>query len=210
MKRSLFSYVVVAMALLFGCVASAGAQTKEAKKDAKKRVKELKKEGWKLMTSTYSMEYVILEYNSYMAEDPENRIALTGIAIGQNPKVGRDNATMNAVTNYAGRAASQVVGKMKSIAQSTASEVSDEIDKFGEAYEIGVNTKITGIVKQHFILYRDLGDGTYEYNVYLSIDESQARQLREEAAQQAAEQAKLKSLSQEVEDFIGQPVEADY
>ena len=47
MKRS-FAFFALVCAILFGCVATAGAQSKALKKDVKKRVKELKKEGWNL------------------------------------------------------------------------------------------------------------------------------------------------------------------
>ena len=41
MKRS-FAFFALVCAILFGCVATAGAQSKALKKDVKKRVKELK------------------------------------------------------------------------------------------------------------------------------------------------------------------------
>lgn len=207
MKRIL-TYAMLVMAVLFGSVASVSAQSKAAQKDAKKRVKELKKEGWTLMTSTHTMEYEMTQYNAYMEED-DNRVALTGIAIGKNNKIGRDNAIMNAITSYASRAASQVTGKMKSLMSSDVSDTADEIDKFGAAYEVGVNTKLQSIVKQHFIIYREDSNGNKEYNAYLSLDETQARKAREEAAEEARRSAALKTLSEQVSEFIGEPVEAD-
>ena len=45
MKRS-FAFFALVCAILFGCAATAGAQSKALKKDVKKRVKELTKEGW--------------------------------------------------------------------------------------------------------------------------------------------------------------------
>ena len=42
MKRS-FAFFALVCAILFGCVATAGAQSKALKKDVKKRVKELKR-----------------------------------------------------------------------------------------------------------------------------------------------------------------------
>ena len=49
---------------------------------------------------------------------------------------------MNGITSYASRAKAQVVGKMKRLMSSEASSTpEEEIDKFGAAYESGVNTK---------------------------------------------------------------------
>jgi hypothetical protein len=40
-----------------------------------------------------------------------NDLVLTGIAVGKNPKIGRENAMMNGITSYASRAKAQVVGR---------------------------------------------------------------------------------------------------
>ena len=204
MKRS-FAFFALVCAILFGCAATAGAQSKALKKDVKKRVKELTKEGWKpLASSAFS------KYRTYLEEDPENRIELVGIAIGKNVKIGRENAIMNGITSYASRAKAQVVGKMKGLMSSEASSTpEEEIDKFGAAYESGVNTKIAGLVKQHLVLVKENKDGSKEFNVYMSIDEAKAKKAREEAALAAKKQAALGVLSQQVEEFIGEPVEAE-
>ena len=204
MKRS-FAFFALVCAILFGCTATAGAQSKALKKDVKKRVKELTKEGWKPLASSSTLEYAFSKYRTYLEEDPENRIELVGIAIGKNVKIGRENAIMNGITSYASRAKAQVVGKMKE-ASSTPEE---EIDKFGAAYESGVNTKIAGLVKQHLVLVKENKDGSKEFNVYMSIDEAKAKKAREEAALAAKKQAALGVLSQQVEEFIGEPVEAE-
>ena len=87
MKRS-FAFFALVCAILFGCVATAGAQSKALKKDVKKRVKELKKEGWKPLASSSTLEYAFSKYRTYLEEDSENRIELVGIAIGKNVKQG--------------------------------------------------------------------------------------------------------------------------
>lgn len=201
---------MLVLAVLFGGVASVSAQSKALEKDVKKRVKELKKEGWKLQASATTLDYAMLKYRMYLEEDEENRIPLTGIAEGKNLKIGRENAIMNGITSYAGRAKAQVVGKMKSLMSSDAAAVSEEeIDKFGAAYEAGVNTKISGLVKQHFVLIRDMDNGKKEFNVFMSIDETQAKKAREEAALEAKKKTALGDLSEQVKDFIGEPVEAE-
>lgn len=56
MKRS-FAFFALVCAILFGCAATADAQSKALKKDVKKRVKELTKEGWKPLASSSTLEY---------------------------------------------------------------------------------------------------------------------------------------------------------
>ncbi len=185
-------------------------QEKALQKDVKKRVKELKKAGWEPLASTQTLDYALLKYRTYIESDEENRIPITGIAIGRNNKIGRENAIHSGVTSYAGRAKAQVVGKMKSVLSSDANNSSqEEIDRFGAAYESGVNARISGLVKEHFVLVRTAKDGSKEYNVFMSIDESAARKAREEAARSAKEKTSLGDLSEMVDDFIGEPVELE-
>jgi hypothetical protein len=185
-------------------------QEKALQKDVKKRVKELKKAGWEPLASTQTLDYALLKYRTYIESDEENRIPITGIAIGRNNKIGRENAIHSGVTSYAGRAKAQVVGKMKSVLSSDANNSSqEEIDRFGAAYESGVNARISGLVKEHFVLVRTAKDGSKEYNVFMSIDESAARKAREEAARSAKEKTSLGDLSEMVDDFIGEPVEPE-
>ncbi|MDR1003565.1 MAG: hypothetical protein LBL97_00935 [Prevotellaceae bacterium] len=170
-------------------------------------MKQLEKEGWKLQASTQTLTYAITKFRTYLEEDPENRIEIVGIAEGRNEKT-RENAVANGIANYATRAAVQVVGKLKALfAQDTAT--GEEIDKFGAAYEIGVNTRIKALVKQHFVLVKTDKNGNKVFNAFLSLDESQARKAREEAAREAAEKAKLTNLSEQVKEFIGEPVPAE-
>lgn len=202
--------VACAMVFASGEITIINAQSKELKKDVKKRAKELKKDGWTMLASTTTLEYSLTKYRMYMEEDEKNRIALTGISVGSNVKIGRENAIMNGITSYASRAKAQVVGKMKSLLSSDATSVSEaEIDKFGAAYESGVNAKIQQLVKLHFVLVKEIGDGKKEFNAYMSIDEAVAKKAREEAALEAKKQTALEDLSQQVEEFIGEPVPAE-
>ena len=185
-------------------------QTKAIEKDAKKRCKELKKAGWEPLASTTTLEYAMIKYRTYIESDEDNRVPITGIAIGRSNKIGRENAIHSGVASYAQRAKAQVVGKVKSVMSSDSHNVSqEEIDKFGAAYEAGVNTKMSGLVKEHFALVRTAKDGSKEFNVFMSIDEAKARKAREDAARAAKEKSHLGTLSEMVDEFIGEPVEAD-
>lgn len=184
--------------------------SKAIEKDVKKRCKELKKQKWEPLASTSTMEYSMTKYRKYLAADEENRIPITGIAQGKNNKIGRENAVNNGISNYAQRAAAHIVGKLKSVMSSDGHNVSSEdIDKFGAAYQAAVNTKLSGLVKEHFALYRTGKDGMKEYNVFMSLDETQARKAREEANKLAAEQARLDQISKMADDFIGETVEGE-
>mgnify|MGYP001051452839 CR=1 FL=1 len=211
--KKIIAIITTMLLLMVGNVDAVSAQQltkqqeKALQKDVKKRVKELKKAGWEPLASTQTLDYALLKYRTYIESDEENRIPITGIAIGRNNKIGRENAIHSGIASYAGRAKAQVVGKMKSVVSSDANNNSqEEIDRFGAAYESGVNARISGLVKEHFVLVRTAKDGTREYNVFMSIDETAARKAREEAARSAKEKTALGDLSQMVEEFIGEPV----
>lgn len=208
MKKS-FMYLMLVFAVLFGAVASVGAQSKALEKDVKKRVKELKKEGWTLQASASTLDYALLKYRMYLEEDEVNRIALTGIATAKNVKVGRESAIMNAITSYAARAKANVVGKAKSIEGQNISTQGEDLDKFAAAYEAEVSARIGSLIRQHFSLVKENADGTKEFNVFLSLDETAAKKAREEAALAAQNKLALEGISQEVRDFIGEPVPAE-
>lgn len=211
--KKIIAIITTMLLLMVGNVDAVSAQQltkqqeKALQKDVKKRVKELKKAGWEPLASTQTLDYALLKYRTYIESDEENRIPITGIALGRNNKIGRENAIHSGIASYAGRAKAQVVGKMKSVVSSDANNNSqEEIDRFGAAYESGVNARISGLVKEHFVLVRTAKDGTREYNVFMSIDETAARKAREEAARSAKEKTALGDLSQMVEEFIGEPV----
>ena len=178
MKKS-FMYLMLVFAVLFGAVASVGAQSKALEKDVKKRVKELKKEGWTLQASASTLDYALLKYRMYLEEDEANRISLTGIATAKNVKVGRESAIMNAITSYAARAKANVVGKAKSIEGQNISTQGEDLDKFAAAYEAEVSARIGSLIRQHFSLVKENADGTKEFNVFLSLDETAAKKARE-------------------------------
>lgn len=153
-----------------------------SEKDVKKRVKELTKEGWKPLASSSTLEYAFPSTARIWRKIRKPHRA-GRYCHRQECKIGRENAIMNGITSYASRAKAQVVGKMKGLMSSEASSTpEEEIDKFGAAYESGVNTKIAGLVKQHLVLVKENKDGSKEFNVYMSIDEAKAKKAREEAA----------------------------
>ncbi len=215
MKRILGIFALVAALLVGGTVAVQAREltkqeVKEIEKDVKKRCKQLEKAGWEPLASTTTLNYAMMKYRKYLAEDEDNRIALVGIASGRNPKIGRENAIHAGIASYASRAKAQVVGRAKSVLSNDSHNASEEeIDKFGAAYEAGVNAKMGALVKEHFTIVRTNKDGSKEFNVFMSLDESAARQVREEARRDAEERTQLEVISDMTKEFIGEPVAAE-
>lgn len=184
------------------------AQSKALIKDSKKEAKQLQKDGWKMLTGSGTLEYANLKFRT-LCEENDEIIALFGLAEGSNVKIGTQNATFAALTDYASKASSQVIGKMKGLSMANNSESQiDETDKFGAAYEIAVKKRIQGLVKTHFVLVQS-ANGRKMFRAYLSIDESKARKAREKAAEDARVSAGMKQLTDDVKEFIGESVNMD-
>ena len=60
--KKCFMYFVMLLTMAFGASVTVSAQSKAVQKDAKKRVKELKKEGWTLLGSTSTLEFALTKY----------------------------------------------------------------------------------------------------------------------------------------------------
>ncbi len=213
MKR-LFTIITLIVALFTGNSYDAAAQRlsnkelKEIEKESKKRCKQLKKEGWEPVALTITFERAMIKFNTYIAQDEENHIPLIGIAVGSNPKIGRENAMYSAIANYAARANAQVTGKLKSTMSSDMYGNSlQEIDRFGAEYESAVSARIGGLIKEHFTIMRETKTGAKEFNIYMSIDETEARKARKAAALEAQRRAKLETANLISEEFINQPVD---
>lgn len=214
MKKLFSIFTAVALLFCFGAT-TVNAEVRELtkseqkaiEKDSKNRAKELKKEGWRPLASTSTLEFQLVKYRKYLAQDEDNRISIVGIALSSNNKIGRDNAMSAGIANYAVRAKAQVIGKLKSVMSSDFNNVTkDEIDRFGAAYEAAVNVHISSLVKEHFVLIRDDKGGMNEYNVFMSLDETEAKQAREQALREARQQSELGDLSNVVENFINEEV----
>lgn len=208
MKRRLLNLLLI-IAMIFGGTTMVCAQSKALKKDIKKTAKELKKDGWQLLANATTLEYALTKYRTYIEGDEDNRIAITGIAEGRNPKIGRENAIMNGISSYAARAKAQVAGKLKSVISSEQVDVTqEEIDNFCAAYEMEVNTQLSGLVKQHFVLVRNNGNKK-DFQVYMSLDESVAKKARETAGRRAQQNEALKGISEQVNTVVAEKVEEE-
>ena len=100
--------------------------------------------------------------------------------------------------------ASNVTGKLKTIVSSDATSGVDvqEIDKFGAAFESKVKQKLNGLVKTTFTI-RKKDANNYRYEVYMWIDRTAAAREAAVIAKETMDAYKMQSLSDQVEDFIG-------
>ena len=198
-------YLVLLLAAVMGFGTLSAQSAKENKKNSKKVAKQKQKEGWEAVNNTLTLDLLYNKYNTTLLEDEENRIAIIGNAMGtNNVKVGKMNAVNAGITEYTTRVAANVTGKLKTIVSSDATSGVDvqEIDKFGAAFESKVKQKLNGLVKTTFTI-RKKDANNYRYEVYMWIDRTAAAREAAIIAKETMDAYKMQSLSDQVEDFIG-------
>lgn len=197
--------ILVMMALL--CPTSAIAQNKllqkAQKKEYKSKMKEYKKEGWKIYGSSRSLEVALLTHYDKL-NNGDNVYEVVGIASAFKSKnVGKQTATNNACNLYASQAGSRIKGRMISDMGSNAENVNAEFDHFCAAYERLVEKEIRGEMSESFTIIHDKGDGTYEMQTYFIVNEDAATKARIRAFENAAKESEAaQKYAEKVSKFV--------
>lgn len=133
---------------------------KQRSKMYKAKIKEYKKEGWKLDSSSKTIEVVLLEHYEKLKD--ENNQEIVGTTSNcRSVNVCRQVAYNNAITTYASLAASYVKGRTVSDVNLNSSDKDDtaEFDKFYAAYERVIGSEIkNGVLKESYSIKRKKGD----------------------------------------------------
>ena len=203
MKRIIM--LVMAIALIIPCV---NAQTKklpkELKKEYKTKMKEYKKEGWKLYGSSRSLEVTLLKHYDKLETLGDNAYEIVGEAARyKSGNVGHQVAINNACNTYARNAGSHVKGRILSDMANNGDDTSAEFDHFYAAYETQVDKEIRGEMQESYAIYRDLGNGEKQMQVYFIINEDAATKARIRAYENAMKESEAaQKYASKVSDFV--------
>lgn len=199
--------IMFLMAAFMLSVVPATAQelTKDQKKSLKSKVKEFKKEGWKIFGSTNTIDYALQKHYAKMNAS-EDAMEIVGVASSFRSKnVGRQMALTNACTYYAGMQDSEIKGKVVSDMQGDSNFSESEFDKFYAAYKRSVETTIKDELKESFSIIHDKGDGTSEMQTYFVVDKISASKARVRALDRAAkESAAAQIYAKSIEKFLNE------
>jgi len=201
MKKLLF---VLALLVGFGSTsfAQVNKQLEKAKeKQTKEKLKELKKDGWKIDASINTLEVAYLEfYEKLNSKDYKAIVGTTSNCISTN--VCRQVCFNNACIDYAGKANSSVEGKVNSLNTANSSEGTAEVDKTISAYTRYVQASIKGVLTEGFALVRKTGD-VKEYRIFYLVNEKEAEEVRTRAMQKAIRETKLATDdARKIEEFV--------
>lgn len=184
---------------------------KAIKKEYKSKMKEYKKEGWKLFGSSRSLDLVLLKHYEMLESLGEKGYEVVGVCSKyRSDNVGHQSAVTNACHTYARHAGSHVKGRIVNHMASNGEDTSAELDRFYSAYEILVKKEIRGEMQESYAIYRDLGNGEKSMQVFFIVNEESATQARVRAYENAIKESEaVQNYAEKVSGFIQEGFEAD-
>ena len=182
--------------------ATAQELSKSEKKAMKAKLKEFKKEGWKIFGSTSTIDLALEKHMIKLQS--EDAIEVPGIASSFKSKnVGKQMALNSAMTYYASTMDSEIKGKVVSDMQGDGEFSETEFEKFYAAFKRSVETTIKDELKESFSIIRDKGNGTSEMQTFFIVDKHAASQARVRALEQAGKESVAAQLyAKVVQKFI--------
>ncbi len=177
---------------------------KAQKKEYKEKIKEFKKEGWKLYGSSRSIEVALLTHYDKLAKLGDNGYEVMGEASRFKSKnVGKMMAVNNACNLYARNAGSHIKGRVLSDLSGDADKPDAEFEHFYAAYESLVEKEIKGEMQESFSVIKDNKDGTYSMQTFFIINEDAAVKARIRAMENAMKESEAaQKYAQKVSDFV--------
>lgn len=200
----------ILMFLLVACMAAPMAYSqnkaleKARKKEFKTKMKEYKKEGWKLFASSRSLDVALLTHYDKLDTMGEDAFEVTGIASQFKSKnVGKQMAQNSACVSYASQAGSHVKARVISDLFGDGVDPTGEFDRFYAAYERLVEKEIKGELMESYSVIRENGDGTYELQTFFIVSESAASKARMRAYENAFKESEAaQRYGKQVADFV--------
>ena len=206
---------MVAMALIVaigGVLAQPKTTDKALWKQAQKKAKELKKEGWKIDGSK-TMEAMLFDHYKKLT-DPNNQELIANV-VGQTNvqtlNAAQRWAIVNAATSYATQARMYVAGRITSEVGGALADIGTP-DDFYAAYESRVATELQGELKQSVSLYREKKDGKLDYKIFYLVNEESASKARIRAMERAMLESEFaRANAERISEFVrkGFPVTAE-
>ena len=173
-------------------------------KEYKTKMKEYKKEGWKIFGSSRSIDVSLLTHYDKLNKLGEKGYELVGIcAKYKSDNVGYQVAANNAATMYARTAGSTLKGRLVSDLVADGVDTSSEFDHFYAAYESLVEKEIKGELRQSYAIYKDLGNGEKTMQVFYIVDEEAATNARIRAYNNALRESEAaQKMADKISEFV--------
>lgn len=210
MKKIITILLMLAMVMPMA-VAQNKLLEKAQKKEYKAKIKEFKKEGWKLYGSSRTIEVALLTHYDKLRQLGENGYEVMGEASSFKSKnVGKQMSINNACNIYSRNAGSHVKGRVVSDFAGDVNNTDAEFEHFYAAYETLVEKEIKGEMQESFSVIKDNKDGTYSMQTFFIINEDAAVKARIRAMENAMKESEAaQKYAKKVSDFVREGFEAE-
>lgn len=204
MKKIILALLAVFMLLPVTMNAQNKALEKALKKEYKTKMKEYKKEGWKIFGTSRSLDVSLLTHYDKLTTLGENGYEVVGIcARYKSDNVGHQAAINNACNTYARNAGSHVKGRVVSDIASNGDDTSTEFDHFYAAYETLVEKEIKGELQESYCIYKELGNGDRTMQAFFIVNEDAATKARIRAYENALKESEAaQKYAEKVSQFV--------
>ena len=197
--------------LLSICLVDVCAQNKTLekalKKEYKAKMKEYKKEGWKITASSRSLDVALLLHYEKLS-DENSRELVGAVSNCRSINVCRQAALNNAAAYYASLAGSHLKGRVVSdlAVNQSDNDSNAEFDKLYAAYERCVEKEIKGEMMESYTISRTNEEtGQKELQTYFIVNESEATKARIRAWENAQKESEAaQKYATEVSKFINE------
>lgn len=187
--------MMVALCMTLGAAAAtelSKKQQKQVNKEVKAKMKEYKKEGWKIFGNSRTLEGMLTKHLTNLEALGDDGAELVGTANNFKSKsVGHQQAVNNACIEYAGQAGSSLRGSVASDVKANGSDELDEFEHFYAAYQRLVEREIKDEMKESFAIIREIRPGAYEMQVFFVVSENSAAKARQRAAEAAMKDSEI-------------------
>ena len=164
-------------------------RSKVIEKEYETKLKEFKKEGWKVFGSSRTIDVLLLNHLQWLNGRSEV-YEIVGVASNFRSKnLGRQIAMNNAYATYASQMNSLIKGRAISDMKGDASLDEAEFDKFYAVFERYAEKEIRGEIKESFSLIKENGKGGFEMQSFFLVNEEEASESRKRALKYAAQEA---------------------
>lgn len=204
MKKTIMTLLALIMFMPVAVNAQNKALQKALKKEYKTKMKEYKKESWKIFGTSRSLEVALLTHYDKLTTLGENGYEVVGIcARYKSDNVGHQAAINNACNTYARNAGSHVKGRVVSDIASNGDDTSAEFDHFYAAYETLVEKEIKGELQESYSIYKVLGNGEKTMQIFFIVNEDAATKARIRAYENALKESEAaQKYAEKVSQFV--------
>lgn len=204
MKKFLVIIMAMAMIMPVANAQNSKALKKALKKEYKTRMKDFKKEGWKVYGTARTLDVSLLRHYDMLEQLGEKGFQLHGISAKSGVKSAAEQQAENdAARRYAEAANKDLKARMAGDLALTGTPDAD-FSHFYSAYEAAVEKNIAGELRSPTIsLIREETKGVYEVEVFYIVNEDAATRARIRAAENAAkESAAAQKYAEQISEFV--------